>query len=128
MKHAWFLRVGRIRNRGLRIAAIAAMVVTAFALAVTAVGYIFMSLWNWLTPAVFGAPPVTFWQALGLIALTRILIGGLHGPRAGGGRDWRRRMTERWEKMTPEQREKFRQGWRGCGMKIADSGPDVAKG
>jgi hypothetical protein len=30
---------------------------------------------------------------------------------------WRRRMMERWEKMTPEEREKFREGLRGrCGQ------------
>ena len=29
-------------------------------------------------------------------------------------RDRPRRMRERWEQMTPEQREKFRQGVRGC--------------
>jgi hypothetical protein len=29
---------------------------------------------------------------------------------------WRRRMMERWEHMTPEEREKFRQSMRGrCG-------------
>ena len=72
-------------------------------------------LWNWLTPPLFGFHAITFWQAIGLLALCRILFGGFgfHGPRSG----MRRRMGERWEQMTPEQRERFRQAMRerwGC--------------
>jgi hypothetical protein len=69
-------------------------------------------LWNWLLPALFGWREVTFWQALGLLALCRILFGGfgMHGPGRSGVR---RRMAERWEQMTPEERERFRQGLRG---------------
>ena len=28
---------------------------------------------------------------------------------------WKRRMAARWEKMTPEERERFRAGWGDCG-------------
>ena len=35
-----------------------------------------MSLWNWLTPPLFGFRTITFWQALGLLAFCRILFGG----------------------------------------------------
>jgi len=44
-------------------------------------GEIVKSLWNWLLPALFGFPAVTFWQALGLLLLCRILFGGFgrHG-------------------------------------------------
>jgi hypothetical protein len=28
---------------------------------------------------------------------------------------WRRRMMERWEQMTPEEREKFRESLKSCG-------------
>lgn len=31
-------------------------------------------LWNWLVPAIFGGPVITFWQALGLNFLTSILF------------------------------------------------------
>src|SRR5262249_21062007 len=65
-------------------------------------------LWNWLLPPIFGWHLITFWQALGLLALCRILFGGFssgHGPGSG----MRRRMRERWENMTPEEREKLRQ-------------------
>jgi len=45
--------------------------------------------------------------------LGRLLFGGFRGPRGG---PWRDRMMARWEQMTPEEREKFREGMRGrCG-------------
>lgn len=72
-------------------------------------------LWNWLMPPLFGLRMITFPQALGLLVLSKILFGGFRG-RPGGPMHWRRRMMERWERMTPEEREKFRQGMRGrCG-------------
>jgi hypothetical protein len=79
-------------------------------------GEVVLHLWNWLAPALFGWHPITFWQALGLLVLCRLLFGGL-GSRGGSGRGkWRRDRAERWEKMTPEEREKLRQGLRGrCG-------------
>jgi hypothetical protein len=82
-------------------------------------GELVMHLWNWLGPALFGWRQITFWQAIGLLALCRILVGG-HGIRGGhrseGRRRIKERMDERWEKMTPEEREKYRNRWRaGCG-------------
>jgi len=70
-------------------------------------GFVVMSLWNWLMPAIFGLRLISFWQALGLVLLGKILFGGFRG-HAGGGRQWRR-MCNRWNQMTPEDREKFRQ-------------------
>ena len=72
-------------------------------------------LWNWLTPALFGWRQITFWQAFGLLALCRILFG-----RSGLGRGLRRhwrRSGGGWTRMTPEEREKWRQTLRerwGC--------------
>jgi hypothetical protein len=79
-------------------------------------GELVMRLWNWLLPNLFGFRMINFWQAVGLLALCRILFGGISG-RGLHRRDWRgRRMAERWSRMTPEEREKFRQGMRGrCG-------------
>ena len=76
--------------------------------------FVVMSLWNWLTPALFGWHAITYWQALGILVLSKILFGGFRG---GPGRhmQWRRRMMERWAQMTPEEREKFRQAMHGCG-------------
>lgn len=34
-----------------------------------------MLLWNWLMPTIFGLPQITFWQAMGLNALSSMLFG-----------------------------------------------------
>jgi hypothetical protein len=79
----------------------------------TVFSYVVMHLWNWLMPPIFGWHVINFWQAVGLLVLSKILFGGFRG---GPGRHWKHRMTERWEAMTPEEREKFREGMRGrCG-------------
>lgn len=94
-------------------------------------GGVVMLLWNWLAPTLFGLQLITFWQAIGLLALCRILFGGF-GLGGGGHRNSRRRMegrirervrermAERWEQMTPEEREKVRHG--GCTTPL-DSNP-----
>ena len=86
-------------------------------------GYVVMRLWNWLTPVMFGWPAITFWQALGLLVLSRILFGGL-GLGGNGGSRFRRRMRERWGHMSPEERERFRRGmFESYGAGPAPGGP-----
>lgn len=104
---------GQGRGRGFRGHSMAKPLVIGVVL-VAALGLLVMSLWNALLPAIIGVKSIGFWQALGLLALCRILFGGL-GFRPGMfgmGRD-RRRMHERWMQMTPEQREQFMQQRRG---------------
>src|SRR5438094_133808 len=81
---------------------------------VTALSFIVMQLWNHLLPEIAGVRTISFWQALGLLLLSKILFGGFR-RRGGPPWGWKRRMAERWEKMTPEEREKFRSGWGRCG-------------
>ncbi|WP_434641146.1 hypothetical protein ACMYSK_06435 [Klebsiella sp. I138] len=73
---------------------------------VAILGLLVMSLWNALLPAILGVKSIGFWQALGILALSRILFGGL-GFRPGMFGMARRRMHERWMSMSPEQREEF---------------------
>jgi hypothetical protein len=91
--------------------------------AVLVFGFVVMSLWNWLMPSLFGWRVINFWQALGLLLLCRILFGGFRG-RPAGHMYWRRRMIERWEQMTPEEREKFRQGMLGRWRPFQPSPPE----
>lgn len=78
-------------------------------------GEVVMHLWNWLLPMLFGWRQITFWQALGLLVLCRILFGGFGGHGSDRSHS-RRRKAEQWERMTPEEREKFRQSMRSrCG-------------
>ena len=79
-------------------------------------GEVVMQLWNWLLPSIFGWREITFWQALGILVLCRILFGGF-GGHGGPRSQFRRRMAERWDAMTPEERERLRQGIRSrCGF------------
>jgi hypothetical protein len=78
-------------------------------------GFVVRELWNALMPGIFGWHTITFWQALGLLILSKILFGGFH-RHGGGRRQWKNRMRERWDGMTPEEREKFREGMR-CGRR-----------
>ena len=92
--------------------AIKALKIAAFAIvAIGVFGFVVMALWNWLAPAVFGGHTITFWQAVGILILSKILFGGFRGHPGHRGH-WKRRLWERWERMTPEEREKFRQGMR----------------
>lgn len=81
-----------------------------------------MSLWNWLAPPLFGRPEIGFLQAAGLLLACRILFGGLRGY---AGMHWRRRLAERWEQMSPQEREQLRAGLRGCcrGYTASESKP-----
>ena len=93
--------------KGLAIALLIALVLAG-------ASYVVMILWNWLIPGIFAAKPIDFLQAMGLLVLGRLLFGGRGG--FGHRMHWRGRMHERWARMTPEQREKFREGMRGrCG-------------
>src|SRR5260370_16443187 len=73
-------------------------------------GVVVEHLWNWLIPAIIGWHAINFWQAVGILLLSKILFGGFRGR---GGMHWRHRMGERWEKMSPEEREKFTRAMRG---------------
>jgi hypothetical protein len=103
-------------------------IVLCVVLAVGVFGYVTMRLWNWLMPELFGLHLITFAQAIGLVVLSKILFGGFHrhGGRGGwkqdraGRREWKRRMKERFEHMSPEEKERFqaamKQRWGGeCG-------------
>ena len=112
---------------------------TGFLLLIALGGEIVRRLWNWLLPALFGVSEITFWQALGLLALSRILVGGFGLGGGSHDRSQRRkcasnrfsdriadrvadRVAERVERMTPEQRERFRQRLRERGVDVAGAG------
>jgi hypothetical protein len=96
--------------KGYRIAKVLKILLFAV-VALTVLSAVVMGLWNWLMPTLFGWRVITFWQALGLLALSRILFGRFGGP--GGRMHWRHRMLERWNQMTPEERDKLMEGMKG---------------
>lgn len=97
-----------MRGKWLWIAPVALVGMAAF---VALGGWVVMLLWNWLTPPLFGWHTIRFWQSVGLLALARILFGGL-GLHNSARSNMRWRMGERMGRMTPEERERFRQRMR----------------
>ena len=87
--------------------------------------FVVMWLWNRLMPALFGLHVLSFWQALGLLILSKILLSGFHG-RPAFSRDWRMRFIRRWEQMTPDERQAFRAGLHG-GCKPGGPSPVAPK-
>lgn len=89
-------------SRGRKLIFFAPLAILGLALFIFVGGEVVRLLWNWLLPTLFGWKQITFWQAVGLLALCRILFGGL--GRHGFGR--------RTSQMTPEEREQMRQRFR----------------
>ena len=91
---------------------LAPLAILGFLLFIAIGGEVVRQLWNWLLPPLFGWRQITFWQALGLLALCRILFGG-HGFCRSNSR-----------RRTPEERERFRQAIRkrfGFGPSTSES-------
>ncbi len=86
-------------SRRKRMLLFAPLAILALALFIFVGGEVVRLLWNWLLPTLFGWKQITFWQAVGLLALCRILFGGL------GRHGWGRRTSD----MSPEEREQMRQ-------------------
>ncbi len=94
-------------TKAIKIAISAIMICALF-------GFLVRELWNALIPSIFGWHTITFWQAVGLLVLCKMLFGGFHRPFGGRRGAWKQRMRERMDQMTPEQREQLRRGMR-CG-------------
>ena len=78
---------------------------------------IVMWLWNAVVTDVFNAKAISFWQAAGLLLLSKILFFSFRGGPPGG---WRKRGSQHWRNklmnMTPEERERVKDEWeRRCG-------------
>ena len=87
-----------------------------FLLAMAALlGGLVLWLWNWLMPVIFGLPMLTFWQAVGLVVLCRLLVGniglgGHHHHHAHGHcecGEGQNKLRECWANMTPEERQEI---------------------
>lgn len=90
-------------------------------------GWAVMLLWNAILPSAIHAGEISFWQAVGLLILTRILVGGFGGKRFGGPGGFRGGMwREKWMNMSDEEKLKFKNEWRmRCGRDSrSDSGED----
>src|SRR5262245_60195184 len=96
-----------VRDRTARLTAWIVRILVVLVIVVAVFGQVVLQLWNWLMPKIFGLPAITFWQAVGLMVLSWLLFGGFRGGRSlrrGPRPSWR----QRWESLTPEERERFR--------------------
>ena len=95
--------------------ALALVAIPLFALIfVAGFGFAVHELWNLLMPELFHLPVISFWQAVGLLSLSWLLFGGWRGmPRRHGGWGGHHR-RERWERLTPEERERFQSRMASC--------------
>ena len=78
-----------------------------FVLAFLLFGYVTMYLWNWLMPYLFQLPTIDFSMAVGLVILSKILFGSIRMKGEGWGQ--KRYWKAKWESMTDEERENFKQ-------------------
>lgn len=69
-------------------------------------------LWNWLVPALFAGPLITFWQTAGLLLLSKIILWPIGKGRSCHSQHrgpWKFYWKEKWANMTPEERERLKQ-------------------
>ena len=83
--------------------------VPIFLVAIAGFSCITMLLWNALLPEIFKLPQINFWQAAGLLVLSRLLLG--FNAHWGSRQDDRRNLRKKWDSMTPEEREAFKKRW-----------------
>ena len=107
------MNFGKERGKGFWIKR-AIFIPIAIAAGVFIFGSAVMLLWNNLLPALFGISTITFWQAIGILVLSKILFGGFSGGHRhhrchSHGHDFHRK----WMHLTPEEREKMKSEWRG---------------
>lgn len=89
--------------------------VICFLLIALLLSWIVMSLWNCVLVAVLGVSVISFWQAAGILLLSKILFGGFH--KSAGRSEWKKKWQEKMQHMSPEEREKIKQEWRNrCNM------------
>lgn len=72
-------------------------------------GWAVMLLWNAILPAVLGVAAITYWQAIGILALSKILFGGFRGGSPWGGRRGGPPWKNHWVNMTDEEKAKMKE-------------------
>ena len=96
-------------TRGMKVLLIAPLAIAGMAFVIFLGGEIVKQLWNWLVPSVFGLRPLTFWESAGMLALCRILFGGISGRGMSGRsmRDYSERRQQYRERFRQRVRERF---------------------
>lgn len=89
------------------------------ALFIAVLGGVVMLLWNNILAEVTAVQPLSYWQAVGLLLLARILFGSFRfgpPPFRKPGRSRRAYWKEKWMNMSEEERAAFKEKWKKrCG-------------
>ena len=83
--------------------------------AVAIMGFVVRFLWNYTVPELFGLKEISFWQAVALVILTRILFGSFgKGPYGRRGRRFGPPpgLKEKLMNMSEEERQHFKEQMR----------------
>jgi len=79
-----------------------------------AISAVVMALWNAILPSLAGFSVITYWQAMGLFALSRILFGSFrfgtshsHPSPFNPGN-----LRDKLMNMDPQERKNFREEWK----------------
>ncbi|MDR3611175.1 MAG: hypothetical protein P4L27_11475 [Ignavibacteriaceae bacterium] len=89
-----------------------AFFITLIAVAVIVVfGGAVMLLWNGVLTDVLHIGMISFWQAIGLLLLSKILFGGFGPGYRGHFGPWGHN-RHHWMHMSEEERTKFREEWK----------------
>ena len=70
-----------------------------------------MLLWNNLMTSLFSLPVISFWQAMGLLILARLLFGGHRMHNRWHDNSWRRKWFKEISKLSPEERKAYFKRW-----------------
>jgi hypothetical protein len=89
-----------------------------------------MWLWNWLMPLIFGLPTLTYWQAVGLFILSKILLGGFGGGSSSkknrsndcSGSGKKKKEFSKWEHYDKFWEEKGDQAYQDYVNNMKDDG------
>lgn len=86
------------------------LMVPLAAAAIIAIGFVVMYLWNTVLAEAIPVNVISFWQALGIFILAKILFG-FRGGKGHGGPPfwWNKQMRRKMRNMSPEEREKFKE-------------------
>ncbi|MEC3964144.1 hypothetical protein [Flagellimonas halotolerans] len=128
----------KVKSTVKKVVKIAAMVILGVLIFLLA-NYVLMRLWNWLMPDLFGVGTVTYWQALGIFVLAKLLFGFGGGGKGKGGSShkkkikssnkcgsWRRDFDE-WKHYDQFWKEEGEEAFKAYIEKIKNENHDKSK-
>lgn len=86
--------------------------IAVFLVIVASLSWLVMFLWNTILTDAVGVKPLTFWKAMGLLLLAKILFGGFGRGRGGWKRSPRGHWRNKWMNMSDEERSEAKTRWK----------------